>query len=114
MQTLGKNSLMVYWVHVMMVYGDIFKPLKARTEHSVDGARHADRDRADGGAVRGVAVVEGRARRTMARCDHGRGEPGGSGAARSKGGASCRSPRGWKAPSPPLPGSDSGLRRPPA
>jgi uncharacterized membrane protein len=27
-QTLGKNSLMVYWVHVMMVYGDIFKPLK--------------------------------------------------------------------------------------
>ena len=28
MQTLGKNSLMVYWVHVMLVYGDIFKPLK--------------------------------------------------------------------------------------
>ena len=25
MQTLGKNSLMVYWVHVMMVYGDIAK-----------------------------------------------------------------------------------------
>jgi uncharacterized membrane protein len=28
MQTLGKNSLMVYWVHVMLVYGDILKPLK--------------------------------------------------------------------------------------
>ena len=28
MQTLGKNSLMVYWVHVMLVYGDIFKPVK--------------------------------------------------------------------------------------
>ena len=28
MQTLGRNSLMVYWVHVMLVYGDIFKPLK--------------------------------------------------------------------------------------
>jgi uncharacterized membrane protein len=28
MQTMGKNSLMVYWVHVMMVYGDIFYPLK--------------------------------------------------------------------------------------
>lgn len=28
MQTLGKNSLMVYWVHVMLVYGDIVKPLK--------------------------------------------------------------------------------------
>lgn len=28
MRTLGKNSLMVYWVHVMLVYGDIFKPLK--------------------------------------------------------------------------------------
>jgi uncharacterized membrane protein len=28
MQTLGKNSLMVYWVHVMLVYGDIIKPLK--------------------------------------------------------------------------------------
>ena len=28
MQTLGKNSLMVYWVHVMLVYGDIIKGLK--------------------------------------------------------------------------------------
>jgi len=28
MQTLGRNSLMVYWVHVMLVYGDILKPLK--------------------------------------------------------------------------------------
>lgn len=28
MQTLGRNSLMVYWVHVMLVYGDIIKPLK--------------------------------------------------------------------------------------
>jgi fucose 4-O-acetylase-like acetyltransferase len=27
-QTLGRNSLMVYWVHVMLVYGDIIKPLK--------------------------------------------------------------------------------------
>ena len=28
METLGKNSLLVYWVHVMMVYGDIAKPIK--------------------------------------------------------------------------------------
>ena len=28
MQTLGKNSLMVYWVHVMLVYGDLFRRLK--------------------------------------------------------------------------------------
>jgi hypothetical protein len=29
MQTIGKNSLMVYWVHVTLVYGDIFKRWKA-------------------------------------------------------------------------------------
>jgi uncharacterized membrane protein len=28
MQSLGKTSLLVYWVHVMLVYGDIVKPLK--------------------------------------------------------------------------------------
>jgi uncharacterized membrane protein len=28
MQCLGRNSLMVYWVHVMLVYGNIAKPLK--------------------------------------------------------------------------------------
>jgi uncharacterized membrane protein len=28
MQTLGKNSLMVYWVHVMLVYGNIAYPWK--------------------------------------------------------------------------------------
>jgi uncharacterized membrane protein len=28
MQTLGKNSLMVYWVHVMLVYGDMIRGLK--------------------------------------------------------------------------------------
>ena len=28
MQTLGKNSLMVYWVHIMLVYGNIAKPIK--------------------------------------------------------------------------------------
>jgi uncharacterized membrane protein len=28
MQALGKNSLMVYWVHVMLVYGNIAKPWK--------------------------------------------------------------------------------------
>ena len=28
MQNLGKASLLVYWVHVMLVYGDIVKPLK--------------------------------------------------------------------------------------
>jgi uncharacterized membrane protein len=28
MITLGKNSLMVYWVHVVLVYGDILKPAK--------------------------------------------------------------------------------------
>jgi uncharacterized membrane protein len=28
MQALGKNSLMVYWVHVMLVYGAVVRPLK--------------------------------------------------------------------------------------
>jgi hypothetical protein len=28
MQLLGRHSLLVYWVHVMLVYGDILKPLK--------------------------------------------------------------------------------------
>jgi hypothetical protein len=28
MQTLGKNSLMVYWVHVMLVYGNLAYPWK--------------------------------------------------------------------------------------
>jgi fucose 4-O-acetylase-like acetyltransferase len=28
MQALGKNSLMVYWVHVMIVYGSLVRPLK--------------------------------------------------------------------------------------
>lgn len=27
-ETLGKTSLLVYWVHVMLVYGDIVRPLK--------------------------------------------------------------------------------------
>ena len=28
MQTLGRNSLMVYWVHVMIVYGSLVRPIK--------------------------------------------------------------------------------------
>ena len=28
MECLGKNSLMVYWVHVMLVYGSVAKPIK--------------------------------------------------------------------------------------
>jgi uncharacterized membrane protein len=28
MQALGKNSLMVYWVHVMIVYGAVVRPIK--------------------------------------------------------------------------------------
>jgi hypothetical protein len=28
MRTLGRNSLMVYWVHVMIVYGAIIRPIK--------------------------------------------------------------------------------------
>jgi uncharacterized protein YhhL (DUF1145 family) len=28
MLCFGKTSLMVYWVHVMLVYGDLAKPLK--------------------------------------------------------------------------------------
>jgi uncharacterized membrane protein len=27
-ECVGKNSLMVYWVHVMLVYGDVVKPVK--------------------------------------------------------------------------------------
>ena len=29
LQTIGRNSLMVYWVHLMLVYGDILKRFKA-------------------------------------------------------------------------------------
>jgi uncharacterized membrane protein len=32
MQCLGKNSLMVYWVHIMLVYGDIVKPFKRKLD----------------------------------------------------------------------------------
>jgi uncharacterized membrane protein len=28
MECLGKNSLLVYWVHVMLVYGSVLKPIK--------------------------------------------------------------------------------------
>ena len=28
MQAMGKNSLMVYWVHVMIVYGSVVRPIK--------------------------------------------------------------------------------------
>ena len=28
MQAMGKNSLMVYWVHVMIVYGALVRPIK--------------------------------------------------------------------------------------
>jgi uncharacterized membrane protein len=28
MQALGKNSLMVYWIHVMIVYGSVVQPIK--------------------------------------------------------------------------------------
>jgi fucose 4-O-acetylase-like acetyltransferase len=28
MQSMGKNSLMVYWVHVMIVYGGLARPIK--------------------------------------------------------------------------------------
>jgi uncharacterized protein YhhL (DUF1145 family) len=28
MLCFGKTSLMVYWVHVMLVYGDVAKPFK--------------------------------------------------------------------------------------
>jgi peptidoglycan/LPS O-acetylase OafA/YrhL len=31
-QVLGKNSLMVYWVHVMLVYGDLAKPFKRKLD----------------------------------------------------------------------------------
>jgi len=32
MDTLGKNSLMVYWVHVMIVYGGLIKPIKRKLD----------------------------------------------------------------------------------
>jgi len=32
METLGKNSLMVYWVHVMLVYGGVVKPIKRKLD----------------------------------------------------------------------------------
>jgi len=28
MQAMGKNSLMFYWVHVMIVYGSLVQPIK--------------------------------------------------------------------------------------
>lgn len=41
MQTLGKNSLMVYWVHVMLVYGDTIKGLKSALSIPMTGAATA-------------------------------------------------------------------------
>ena len=32
METLGKNSLMVYWVHVMLVYGAVIRPIKRKLD----------------------------------------------------------------------------------
>jgi uncharacterized membrane protein len=32
METLGRNSLMVYWVHVMLVYGGLVKPIKRKLD----------------------------------------------------------------------------------
>ena len=32
MVTLGKNSLMVYWVHVMLVYGAVVRPIKRKLD----------------------------------------------------------------------------------
>ena len=32
MQTMGKNSLMVYWVHVMLVYGSVVRPIKRKLD----------------------------------------------------------------------------------
>jgi uncharacterized membrane protein len=32
METLGKNSLMVYWVHVMLVYGAVVRPIKRKLD----------------------------------------------------------------------------------
>ena len=32
MEILGKNSLMVYWVHVMLVYGGLVKPVKRKLD----------------------------------------------------------------------------------
>jgi fucose 4-O-acetylase-like acetyltransferase len=37
MQAMGKNSLMVYWVHVMIVYGSVVQPFK-RTLSIAQGA----------------------------------------------------------------------------
>jgi len=37
MQAMGKNSLMVYWVHVMIVYGSLVQPIK-RTLSIAQGA----------------------------------------------------------------------------
>ena len=58
MQAMGKNSLMVYWVHVMIVYGALAQPFEAgsfgRTERARDDHRHAD----DGLALGVVAEVE--------------------------------------------------------
>lgn len=32
MQAMGKNSLQVYWVHVMIVYGSLIRPIKRRLD----------------------------------------------------------------------------------
>jgi Heparan-alpha-glucosaminide N-acetyltransferase, catalytic len=32
MEVLGKNSLMVYWVHVMLVYGAVVRPIKRKLD----------------------------------------------------------------------------------
>ena len=59
MLCFGKTSLMVYWVHVMLVYGDVAKPLQTRAIDSRNRAGDAPGDAVDGGAGRPVAMVEG-------------------------------------------------------
>jgi uncharacterized membrane protein len=82
MQCLGRNSLMVYWVHLMLVYGALTGPL----QRALPIAQTALATLAVIALMVALAALRGRFRR---------------------GGANSQSPTGSTAPSPPRPEWDS-------
>ena len=65
MQALGRNSLMVYWVHVMLVYGDIIKPLKRALSVPQVALATVASDPADGRPLHRLVMVEGPKSRSL-------------------------------------------------
>jgi hypothetical protein len=56
MQCLGRHSLLVYWVHLMLVYGPLTAGLQKALSISAASGGRGRNERADGGAGGGVGV----------------------------------------------------------